>query len=216
MRSWCSDLGLEPLEYSASADVPASAGATTRVRLHFPSPAYTLRSKSYIQFVRSLLSRPPALDGAQLQFRLGTAPPHLLCYWCEAPDHMLGYKGGALLVLTPLGLTESTRYLGYFVDASGSFVDQHARIRARVREDCAATRRGGRSVTDASTLLRGFAGGSTGFTAMGVPLPAAQCRPLEALVATTITNCGRCTSKVGGVQLREAAPVGSGSFSLSV
>ena len=51
---------------------------------------------------------------------------------------------------------------------------------------------------------------------MGVPLPAAQCRPLEAMVATTITNCGRCTSKVGGAQLREASPVGSGSFSLSV
>ena len=36
------------------------------------------------------------------------------------------------------------------------------------------------------------------------------------MVATTITNCGRCTSKVGGAQLREATPVGSGSFSLSV
>ena len=74
----------------------------------------------------------------------------------------------------------------------------------------------GHSVAEASMLLCGFTGGSTGFTAMGVLLPAAQCQPLEAMVATTISNCGCCTSKVGGAQLCETSLVGSGLFSLSV
>ena len=76
---------------------------------------------------------------------------------------MLGYEGGAPLALMPLGLAESTRYLGYMLDASGCFADKFARIHSRVREDCAAVHRAGRSVAEASTLLRGFAGGSTRF-----------------------------------------------------
>ena len=74
---------------------------------------------------------------------------------------MLGYDEGAPLELTPLELTESAWYLGYMLDASGCFVDQLARIRTRVCEECAAARRTGRSVAEASILPRGFAGGST-------------------------------------------------------
>ena len=108
MHSWCSELGLELLVYSEGTDVPVPMGATMHVQLHFPNPTYTLRSKSYTQFVQSLLSHPPVLDEAQLQFRLSTVPPHLLCYRHAAPSHMLRYEDSAPLALTPLGLTEST------------------------------------------------------------------------------------------------------------
>ena len=109
----------------------------------------------------------------------------------------------------------STRYLGFLLDAGISFGDQMVRIRERVRDDCAATRRAARSVSEASILLNGFAGGAVGFLAGGVPLSVQHCRPLEANVAAALGFCGRNGRKVGGAQLREPGPVGVNAFCLS-
>ena len=113
------------------------------------------------------------------------------------------------LPLTPLGLMSSTRYLGFLLDAGISFGDQMVRIRERVQDDCAATKRAARTVGEGSVLLNGFAGGAVGFLAGGVPLSVQRCRPLEASVAAALGSCGCNVRKVGGAQLRESALVGS-------
>ena len=90
------------------------------------------------------------------------------------------------LPLTPLGLMSSTRYLGFLLDAGISFGDQMDRIRERVRDDCAATKRAARTVSEGSILLNGFAGGAVDFLAGGVPLSVPHCRLLEASVACAV------------------------------
>ena len=218
VQAWCEYHELPHLIRlgSASGERDGADGTVvTRVTLELPAAGYSLRSQSYAQLVRTLVSSPPVLDGVVLQFRLATPPPHLPCYRESAPAHLLGYPLGSPLPLTPLGLLSSTRYLGFLLDAGISFGDQMVRIRDRVQDDCAATKRTARSVAEASILLNGFAGGAVGFLAGGVPLSVEDCRPLEAHVATALGVCGRNQHKVSGAQLREPAPVGVNTFCLS-
>ena len=218
VQTWCEYHELPSLtRRSAESGERERADGTvvTRVTLELPSSGYSLRSESYAQLVRTLVSNPPMLDGIVLKFRLATPPPHLPCYRESAPAHLLGYPLGRPLPLTPLGLMNSTRYLGFLLDAGISFGDQMDRIEERISDDCAAARRAAFSVGEASTLLNGFSGGAVGFLAGGVPLSVRHCRPLEASVATALGACGRNSRKVGGAQLREPAPVGVNAFCLS-
>ena len=129
--AWCEYHGLPYLVRlsGASGERDGADGTViTRVTLELPSSGYSLRSKSYAQLVRTLVSGPPILDGVMLQFKLAMPPPHLPCYRESAPAHLLGYPLGTPLPLTRLGLMSSKRYLGFLLDAGISFGDQMARI----------------------------------------------------------------------------------------